>query len=78
MTLRYNLGANIEAEIQRLDSEIGFTILEVLVALVIFSLTSIALFQSLSSNFVVTERVTQTSTETVSYTHLTLPTIYSV
>ena len=57
MTLQSNKCTHMEAEFP----EKGFTILEVLVALVIFSLTSIALFQSLSSYFAVSERVTKTS-----------------
>lgn len=61
MTLQYNQKNKGEPENTARALEEGFTILEVLVALVIFSLTSLALFQSLGSYFVVTERVTQAS-----------------
>ena len=61
MILPFNQCTHMAVQYPEDPPEEGFTILEVLVALVIFSLTSIALFQSLSSHFVVSERVTQTS-----------------
>lgn len=41
-----------------MGKETGFTLLEVLVALAIFSITTVALFQSLSMYFSISERVT--------------------